>query len=129
MRRIVGVSSLMLMALLIASAPCICLSQGDAKKGQEIFESLTCIDCHKGGGNSVKPSKSLKGDSFSKKYNKDEKIEKVIRKGVAGASMPGFGKDVISDEQMVDLIAYIRSLTPAASSSQKGKVVKVKAGK
>lgn len=88
-------------------------TKGDAKKGQEIFEGLTCVDCHKGGGNSVHPSRPLKGESFAKRYPNDEKIEKLIRKGVPGASMPAFGKDIISDDQMKDLIAYLRSLTPA----------------
>lgn len=91
-------------------------TKGDAKKGQEIFESLTCVDCHRGGGNLVHPSRPLKGESFAKRYPDDKKIEKLIRKGVPGASMPAFGKDVISEEQMKDLIAYLRSLTPATSS-------------
>lgn len=94
------------------AAPSLSSSVGDAKKGQEIFESLTCVDCHKGGGNSVHPSKPLKGEAFLQRYPKDEKIAKLIRKGVPTASMPSFGKDVISDEQMKDVIAYIRSLTP-----------------
>jgi mono/diheme cytochrome c family protein len=75
------------------------------------------VDCHRGGGNSVHPSRPLKGESFAKRYPNDEKIEKLIRKGVPGASMPAFGKDVISEEQMKDLIAYLRSLTPTASGA------------
>lgn len=119
-------------ALSFAMAPnCFSSAHGDPKKGQSIFESLTCVDCHKGGGNSVRPSRPLKGESFLKRYPKDSKIEKVIRSGVAGASMPSFGTDVISDEQMKDLIAYIRSLTPQDCSDEtsRGKTIKGKAGK
>ncbi len=120
------------MAVLLAAAPyCFSSAQGDPKKGQTVFESLTCIDCHKAGGNSVRPSRPIKGESFLKRYPKDSKIEKVIRTGVAGASMPSFGTDVISEGDMKDLIAYIRSLTPTNCSdeSNKGKTIKVKTGK
>jgi len=105
----------------LVSAPTLSSTTGDAKKGQDIFESLTCVDCHKGGGNSVRPSKPLKGEAFAKKYPKDGQIEKIIRKGVPNASMPGFNTDVISVDQMKDLIAYLRSLTPTATSKTKGK--------
>lgn len=109
-------TTLLIVSLLLAT-PTLSSTKGDAKKGQEIFESLTCVDCHRGGGNSVHPSRPLKGESFAKRYPNDEKIEKLIRKGVPGASMPAFGKDVISEEQMKDLIAYLRSLTPTASGA------------
>ncbi len=109
-------TTLVIVSLFMAT-PTLSSTRGDAKKGQEIFESLTCVDCHRGGGNSVHPSRPLKGESFAKRYPNDEKIEKLIRKGVPGASMPAFGKDVISEEQMKDLIAYLRSLTPTTSGA------------
>jgi mono/diheme cytochrome c family protein len=114
-------SLLLLIAFAIFAAPCLSSNSGDAKKGQEIFESLTCVDCHKGGLNSVRPSKPLRGESFAKKYPKDAQIERVIRKGVTGTSMAGFNVDVISEPQMKDLIAYLRSLTPAVESKSKTK--------
>ncbi|MBX9669995.1 MAG: cytochrome c [Candidatus Obscuribacterales bacterium] len=120
------------MAVSFAAAPdCFSSAQGDPKKGQNIFETLTCVDCHKGGGNSVHPSRPLKGESFLKRYPKDSKIEKLIRSGVAGASMPSFGTDVINEGDMKDLIAYIRSLTPANCSddNNKAKSIKGKTGK
>ena len=103
--------------------PAIATEKGSAKKGKEIFESLTCVDCHQGGENSIKPGKPIKGEKFAKKYKKDSQIEQLIRKGVYGSSMPGFGKDIISDAQMIDLIAYIRSLTP---EENKGKGTQAK---
>ncbi len=101
--------------LTLALVPAVANEKGDAKKGKAIFESLTCIDCHLGGENSLKPSKPIKGEKFAKKYKKDIQIEQVIRKGVYGSGMPAFGKDIISDAQLIDLIAYIRSLTPTES--------------
>lgn len=115
MRKTVRIALVVISFALIA-APTLSSTKGDAKKGQEIFEGLTCVDCHKGGGNSVHPSRPLKGGSFAKRYPNDQKIEKLIRKGVPGASMPAFGKDIISDDQMKDLIAYLRSLTPATGA-------------
>jgi mono/diheme cytochrome c family protein len=114
-------SLILLLAIALFAAPCLSSNSGDAKKGQEIFESLTCVDCHKGGLNSVHPSKPLRGESFAKKYAKDSQIEKVIRKGVSGTSMAGFNVDVISEPQMKDLIAYLRSLTPACETKSKSK--------
>jgi mono/diheme cytochrome c family protein len=119
MKKSVGKTFAFVVVFALMAAPSLSSSSGDAKKGQEIFESLTCVECHKGGGNSVHPSRPLKGESFLKRYPNDDKIEKTIRKGVPGASMPGFGKDIINDEQMKDLIAYLRSLTPASASPSK----------
>lgn len=98
--------------------PAFADSRGDAKKGKEIFESRTCVECHKDGGNTVKPSKPLKGEAFAKKYKDNRKIVKIIRQGAPGAGMPAFGVDVITDEQMKDLVAYIRSLTPHEQKKQ-----------
>jgi len=125
MKLIAALSFACLCAFLL---PAVAHPAGDAKKGKEVFESLTCVDCHKDGGNSVTPSKPLKGESFAQKYKEDRKIEKVIREGIPGASMPSFGPDVISEEQMKDLIAYLRSLTPAPSKDNctKGKKVNSK---
>lgn len=114
------ISLSLLIAVSLLATPCLSTNSGDAKKGQEIFESLTCVDCHKGGLNSVHPSKPLRGESFAKKYPKDAQIEKVIRKGVRGTSMAGFNVDVISESQMKDLIAYLRSLTPPCDTKSKG---------
>lgn len=121
MNRTTLTSVILFLAIAVFSAPCLSTSSGDPKKGQEIFESLTCVDCHKGGLNSVRPSKPLRGESFAKKYPKDSQIEKVIRKGVSGTSMAGFNVDVISEAQMKDLIAYLRSLTPSCETKSKSK--------
>jgi|AGTN01.1.fsa_nt_gi Cytochrome c. len=100
----------------------------DVKNGQHIFESNTCVDCHVGGGNSVKPSKPIKGDAFAKKYKDDVKLEKVIRQGIPGTTMLPTGKDVISDSNLKDLIAFIRSLTPGSESNKSEKKSSKKTG-
>lgn len=92
------------------------------KKGKELFTRNLCAECHKNGGNSVRPSKPIKGPKFSKKYKTDEQLVKVIREGVMSASMPSFGVSVISDEEMKDLIYYVRSFSKTPKSTKnKGK--------
>lgn len=90
-----------------------------ADKGKTIFEGRTCADCHKDGGNLLKPNKPLKGASFDKKFKDDAKLIQAIRKGVPGSSMRGFGVAEISDSEIKDLIAYIRTFSAASTSKSK----------
>ena len=91
---------------------------GNADKGKTIFEGRTCADCHKDGGNLLKPSKPIKGSAFDKKYKDDAKLIQAIRKGVPGSSMRAFGVDEISDADMKDLVAYIRNFSNSSSSKK-----------
>lgn len=88
---------------------------GDAKRGAEAFKKATCAGCHPGGGNVVNPKDPLKGPKFAKEFNTDAKIEKVIRSGIKGTPMPGFDKKRLSDKDLKDIIAYLRSLTPGSA--------------
>lgn len=92
---------------------------GNADKGKTIFEGRTCADCHKDGGNLLKPSKPIKGSAFDKKYKDDAKLIQAIRKGVPGSSMRAFGADEISDADMKDLVAYIRNFSNSSSKKSK----------
>jgi len=58
------------------------------------------------------PDKPIKGKAFSEKYKDDALLAKTIRKGFPDEGMPAFGKDQISENQIKDLILYIRSFTP-----------------
>lgn len=89
---------------------------GSAEKGKIVFESRTCADCHKDGGNLLKPSKPIMGSAFDKKYKDDAKLIAAIRKGVPGSSMKAFGTDEISDADMKDLVTYIRTFSKAKKS-------------
>ena len=79
--------------------------------GKKLFEKLTCAGCHPNGENSLHPYRPLKGPGFMARYKEDGKIDQLIRSGVPRAGMPSFGKAQVSDKDMKDLIAYIRSLT------------------
>lgn len=110
-------------ALSVALLPSMAGSRGDAKRGKKIFGDLQCSICHADGGNNLNPEAPLKGASFLKKYPlHDEKaLEKTIRQGIPAKGMPANGKDKLSDPDLKDLIAYIRSLTPAEQAKPKTK--------
>jgi len=80
--------------------------------GKKVFEKLTCAGCHPNGENSLHPYRPLKGPGFLARYKDDKQIEQLIRTGVLKAGMPSFSKVRLNDHDMLDLIAYIRSLTP-----------------
>jgi len=83
--------------------------------GKQLFERLTCSGCHPNGENSLHPYRPLKGPGFLERYKEDGQIEHVIRTGVLKAGMPSFSKLRLSDSEMKDLVAYIRSLTPSTA--------------
>jgi cytochrome c6 len=85
---------------------------GDAKRGEKLFSKKSCAECHPGGGNVLNPKDPLKGPKFAREFNTDAKIEKVIRSGINGTPMPPFSKEMIKDQELKDIIAYIRTLTP-----------------
>jgi mono/diheme cytochrome c family protein len=77
--------------------------------------------CHSHGDNSMVPDKPIHGANFLKKYPTDEMIAQRIREGSPNGIMPAFYKDQINDRELVDLIAYVRSLTPSSQPKQPSK--------
>ena len=84
---------------------------GDAKRGAALFAD-TCESCHVGGENALNPSKPLKGAWFASNFPSDAKIFATIRNGIPKTVMSPFSKERLSDQQVNDIIAYIRTLTP-----------------
>jgi mono/diheme cytochrome c family protein len=97
----------------------VAVAAGDPKRGEQLF-AASCSMCHPQGGNVLKPGKELKGENFLKQFPKDADIVCVIRKGVPKSVMQPFPKQSVSDEQVADIVAYIRSLTPAAAKPSAG---------
>lgn len=95
--------------------PGFAANKGDLKRGKKVFQDGQCAICHTDGGNNLNPERPLKGAVFIKRYplNKDIELEKIIRKGITEKGMPSFGKDKLSDQDLKDVVVYIRSLTPA----------------
>jgi hypothetical protein len=63
----------------------------------------------------MEPTKPLHGAGFLKKYPTDEAIAKRIREGSPNGIMPAFYKSQLPDKDLIDVIAYIRSLTPTTA--------------
>ncbi|MGL4649785.1 MAG: c-type cytochrome [Caldilineaceae bacterium] len=100
----------------VAAAPAAPV--GDAAKGQEIFD-VTCIACHGPGGIGVQGlGKSMVTSTFISGLT-DEELVTFIKAGrdpghpdnTTGVAMPPKGGNpAITDEQLVDVVAYIRTL-------------------
>ncbi len=97
-------------ALLGCTVDVLAGDKGDIVAGKKVFQRATCECCHGGGGNLMNPQKPLRGALFRAKYKNDDFLIQTIRTGISGTAMPGFGKDKISDREMQDLVAYLRSL-------------------
>ncbi|MBI2863403.1 MAG: cytochrome c [Chloroflexi bacterium] len=81
-------------------------STGSATAGKAVFDR-NCTSCHPGGNKGVGPA--LNTADFKQRSPQDSDVETVIRKG-KGALMPAFSTGQVSDSDLKNLVAYIRSL-------------------
>ncbi len=109
-------------AIVVVSAilliPVNAATGGDATRGQAVFIKNSCVTCHANGENSIEPEHPIKGAAFQQKYKDDLVLEKTIRTGFAQYGMPSFTKTMINDNDMRDLIAYVRTLSSPAKKSK-----------
>lgn len=104
----------------LGSAAGLAQGKGDAKKGAELYAANKCATCHgeRGAGDGAmgqklkdKPSDWRAGGGGLKGMD-DAKIFESIKRGggAVGKSraMPAYGK--LSDDQVSDLVAYVKSL-------------------
>lgn len=92
----------------------------DASKGEKLYNEFSCVSCHGARGEGM-DGPPLNSTAFKKKYHTDEDLKKVILNGLPPkegqtAVMVGLG-DAISEEELEDLIVYIRSLKPSEAST------------
>jgi cytochrome c2 len=100
------------MCLALAAGPKVVLGagKGDAAKGKEVFEQ--CSTCHKPDSEEKKMGPGLKGLFKREKLNSGKKVaEASVRARVdeGGNGMPAY-KDMLSDREKDDLIAYLKTL-------------------
>lgn len=81
--------------------------QPKAVAGQAIYAQL-CDACHPGGGAGVGPGLNTTG--FVEKYAEDTALVSVLREGTP--RMPAFPASRLSEAQLADLIAFVRTLGP-----------------
>lgn len=111
---------LMLAATMLVAQPAIA-EPGDAEKGEEIY-AARCIGCHGEEGDGLGPAAErlnppprdftlglykIKTTGFDDIVPNDDDLFRMIRDGMPATSMPGWG-DVLSDQDMWDLIAYLK---------------------
>jgi mono/diheme cytochrome c family protein len=90
-----------------ALRPIPTLHGGSAERGGELFTQM-CAGCH--GQNKLAPSLS---NSVFQKTASDQFLARTIVNGRADTAMPAFqrdGADGLTDDEVRDLVAYVRSL-------------------
>lgn len=85
------------------------LTPGDATAGQRAF-AAQCSSCHPGANAGIGPA--LYGPQFAERYPDDGPLAAVIRQGKGG--MPAFAPDQISDQDLSNIVAYLRGLASGA---------------
>jgi mono/diheme cytochrome c family protein len=76
-----------------------------AAAGKELFTGeFGCNTCHPGGHKGV--GRNLVGPEFQQRHPTDATVRRQIRNG--GGGMPPFGPARMSEQQLRDVIAYIR---------------------
>ena len=78
---------------------------GDAAAGQAIFQTK-CTLCHPNGNAGIGPA--LNGAAFTTRYPYNAAIGAMVRGGRDG--MPPFAADGLSDADLNNVVAYLRSL-------------------
>ncbi len=78
-----------------------------AATGRELFVGeFGCNTCHPGGQKGV--GRDLVGPEFRQRHPTDASVREQIRNG--GGQMPAYGEERMSEQQLQDVIAYIRWL-------------------
>jgi cytochrome c len=83
---------------------------GDAEKGKEVFQQ--CSVCHNADSTEKKMGPGLKGLFSNEKMNNGKKpTEANVREKIdeGGNGMPSY-KEMLSDDEKNDLIAYLKTL-------------------
>ena len=85
-------------------------AKGDAAKGKALFEQ--CGVCHNADSTEKKMGPGLKGLFKKDKLDNGKKVTEATVKAQideGGKGMPGY-KDMLSDQEKDDLIAYLKTL-------------------
>jgi cytochrome c2 len=98
------------LALALTSAPAFADKKGDPEKGKELFQQ--CGVCHNADSTEKKMGPGLKGLFTREKMNNGKKpTDATVREKIdeGGNGMPAY-KEMLSEEEKDDLIAYLKTL-------------------
>jgi mono/diheme cytochrome c family protein len=104
-----------MLALPTLASPPVARASGDATVGKATFLK-TCFGCHPNGNAAIGPA--LYGTAFSARYPDNAALEAVIRGGRGG--MPAFNSSQLTDDDLANIIAYVRSLAAAPVAAPAG---------
>jgi cytochrome c oxidase subunit 2 len=112
--------------------------QSMAASGAELFQSLACVTCHRAADSAGNSGRLARGPALEGLYGSQQKLadgraviadDTYIRESILNPTaklvagwepvMPTF-QGQVSEEQLTQLIAYIRTLGPAGSSPAGG---------
>ena len=99
------------LAVMAGMLACRASQEGDAAKGNAVFGEQ-CASCHSATGAEKKLAPGLKGIFKAAKLNSGKKAtEQNVRAQVddGGNGMPSY-KDLLTDREKDDLIAYLKTL-------------------
>lgn len=85
--------------------------------GRRLF-ATTCADCHGGNGEGGGGAPTLNSKQFLSGTS-DAQVHSLIAGGVSGSDMAAWGLDfggTLTDEQVQQIVTYLRSLEPRAPS-------------
>jgi mono/diheme cytochrome c family protein len=87
--------------------------KGDAylENGKKLFTKATCVGCHPRGENSLNGDRPLKGAAFLKRYQNPKAFIDFVRQGSPERGMPKFPASKLSDEELKNILAYVRTFT------------------
>ncbi|MGD0360876.1 MAG: c-type cytochrome [Bryobacteraceae bacterium] len=97
-------------AFAVASSVALAAKKGDPAKGKEVFQQ--CTPCHNADSTDKKMGPGLKGLFTKDKLNNGKKpTEENVRAQIeeGGNGMPAY-KEMLSDDDMVNLLAYLKTL-------------------
>ncbi|MBI3763290.1 MAG: cytochrome c [Chloroflexi bacterium] len=77
---------------------------GEAARGEALYRSK-CYGCH---APEAKVGPAQNSTDFRVQYADDETLAFVVRAG--RQPMPAFNEDILSEQELADIVAYIRSL-------------------
>jgi cytochrome c len=98
------------LAIAVAASTALAAKKGDPDKGKEVFQQ--CTPCHNADSTEKKMGPGLKGLFSKEKLNNgkkptDENVRAQIDEG--GNGMPAY-KEMLSEDEKTDLIAYLKTL-------------------
>lgn len=82
--------------------------KGDVSRGQELYTGKKCARCHGKEGVGTDMAPALNTAKVADKYATDEALAQLLRKG--SGDMDGYDSTRLSDQELADIIAYMRSL-------------------